>query len=248
MFSFPSTFFTNSASSPFDPDSIANFNTWWDTSQNSSLSPSSGDINAINDLKGSTNTTQTIPAAKPFLVSSAFNSKDALLYNGSSDYMTFNPTSLPIGSSARSMFFVTRHDNSSVSVPFTIGNNTSGERFSLETSRTQLSASFGSSKYGTSGLTSNSGIKVDSFFLPSGGSASNVGMYRNGVNVSPSSQAGSNPAINTTSTNGFIGRYLTAAAFHNGYIAEILIYARNLTTAERLQIHDYLIAKWGIIV
>jgi hypothetical protein len=88
---------------------------------------------------------------------------------------------------------------------------------------------------------------VDTFNITSGTVTDGTAvMFTNGTQIS--TLAASN-TLDTSGTTTAIGSYRTTQAnYLNGYIGEIVVYTRVLTTAERRTVEAYLGRKWGITV
>jgi len=198
----------------------------------------------VNDKSASgNNAIQNTATNKPTIVTNAFNGKDALLLNGSDNYMTMNAALLPTGGAARSIFIVSQSTQTAQRGVFAYGTDTSRTRFTVQSSTIDTRASFGGTNRGNSGLSSITAVKVESFHSPIGGAVDSIGMYRNGVDVIPTGGSG---ILNTASSGGLLGAFTGVQLFFDGYICEVIVYERDLPSNERDQVTNYLIDKWGI--
>lgn len=225
--------------SPFSPDSIPNLEHWYDTSDNSTLTPSSGLISNWADKKGTEDAEQSTGGDQPTLEIAGQNGLDVLDMAGSKFMVTGAGSvliPLPV-----SLYFV-------ISTPVTGGGTKRPLQGNEGTFAQYLTA--GNANIWDLNMGSNIGFTeafvVGSWHIwkleiPSGGvSASmtvdniievtgNVGSTRAVDGIS----FGATNAGNDPSSNKF---------------AELLLYSRVLSGSEDAEVTTYLSDKWGIAI
>ena len=236
-------FGTFGGSVPFvDPTSIAGLQLWLDASDTATITSSAGLVSQWNDKSGNTNhATQGTGANKPTTNSRTINSKNVLDFDGTLDF--FNLTTGLNSSSGQTFFIVFSNDNVTLTRPL-IGSN---DTVAGPLVRTSTANSFGLVRPGVAVLLAGSPAisNSTSYIGVANYSTSGMDLYINGVSYGTS-------ASSTTFTNGstWIGASGAAGAtpfsYLDGVIAEIVVYANNLSTTDKNSVGNYLASKWGI--
>jgi hypothetical protein len=194
--------------------------------------------------------TQSASASRPTLVNGVINGRPVVRFDGASDFLTFN---LPVnGLSTMSLLLVaanTQNQN---------GGESGGERAALFWNET---AGWGTvfltpfqsslnSRFGTTQVENRNDylrpLSVGSRFTLSTAvkNGPTDSLYVNGTQVLNTS--GKLPTIAACQSVANVGRGYDNDTFFAGDIAEILIYNRALTVAERQQAEQLLIDKYGL--
>jgi hypothetical protein len=201
------------------------------------------------------NAVQASGGNQPTLTSNAINGEPALTFNGSSSYLSIpdNPTLRPstmtviaVASSAGTSGYThilgkPYYSSSSWNAPYL------AYELSLNPTGVPL---FSCSVAGTGGYdgTGTAVIPNQSYVLSGTYDGSTVSFCENGGPPSTTSISGAIDNGDSTTKNLVIGQASVNSPreFFNGQIAEVLIYNRALTTAERQQAEVYLADKYGI--
>jgi hypothetical protein len=196
------------------------------------------------------NATQSVGSNQPTLVNGVINGRPVVRFDGVSDFLTFN---LPVnGSSAMSLFLVaanTQNQN---------GGESGAERAALFWNEragwgtlflTPFQASV-NCRFGTTQVENRNDYlrtaPIGSAFTVSSAikNGTTDSLYVNGTQVVNAS--GKLPTIAACQDVANVGRGYNNNTFFAGDIAEILIYNRALTTAERQQAEQVLDGKYGL--
>ena len=246
------------------PQSIPNLWAWYDADDAATFSLSGNDVTQWNDKSGnSLHLSQSNSANRPERVNSAINGKSVVRFNGTSDFLQ----------SPSLQFFTANNTAKTVLIVFKTNNN-SGQKFLVNhpftgspcSSETEIGYdtgySNGSGNYAVhAGCSNATRTPADviingawnvatSQFKSAGSSPNQYAVYLNGTAMTMSSDgsgyftAGNYPTHFASMQIG--GRATQNNGYHNGDIAEILMYNRQLTVAELNQLHTYLSAKYGI--
>jgi len=223
--------------SGFNPKSISGLAMWLDAADSSTLTLDAGAVSEWRDKAIGSTFVQTTPNNRPG--QTTINGKNALLFDGSNDTLSCaNPfTTYPL-----SMFFVQRivaHTN--FGMTYTVGaennfnlrqNGTTG----LSQFQMPLTAPISSTELSTTAAQLIS-VVFESTAVNSVG-------YINNAALTITSSSFSQPTLSGTHHIG-----TRAGGFPmNGFIGEILIYSKTVSTLERSRISQYLGKKWGITV
>ena len=232
--------------SGFNPKSISGLAAWWDASDASTITTVSGVVSQWNDKSGnSLNATQTTANNRPSNSTETLNGRAVMTF-ADNDFFSFTGTAR----TDETLFCVGRANvapSGAVRTNIFVGDNASGFGLSVVTKN---DGATGTVEINLGGFTT--GTTRAAFTIASGAP------YGPGVLSCVRSSAaggilrsdGTQRATCTTS-NSFtlsrIGGVGTASPLY-GYIAEILIYSRALTTSESQRVERYLGKKWGITV
>jgi hypothetical protein len=197
-------------------------------------------VSVLADQSGNGNdVTQSITANQPTLVPNAMNGQPVVRFNGSSTYLKL-PSSL----------------NSSSALPLTFVMVTRGAT-SLQGALDSAPSLPNTFRFFSNYVELWSQSPSVTLAPPAAGAITSVISQANGsgnrlldVYLNGSEQGGGVKTGNTSPvafTNGQIGR-INTGYYYNGDIAEVLVYNRALSTAERQQVEGYLNGKYGVAV
>lgn len=246
--------------------SLKNLILWFETTSIDSFGgaePSDGDqITNWRDINPQSNSKlQTTTTSAPTYKRSCINGLPCLSFNGTANYLDtttlsrdfinsrqisafaiFMPLSLPSGNRS----FITTN-GSWVVGSFDIHIMGASFNNALRYELTGVTNSNSDTKYVTSG----SGIKANTSYVLSvidNGTTANI-YFNGGSSVGTASTTGSNAITNVYPLNiGYFNNAGNRQDFFNGYISELIIFDRALTTKERLAMESYLGKKWNIKV
>jgi len=246
--------------SGFNPKSIANLGLWLDASADSSLTFNSTTVSEWRDLSGNgRHFAQGTGASQPVANTRTQNGRRALDFQGS-QFMLGNAASLNVfrNVSGGTAFVVGKIDNivgSQVFFAASRNGSNSQARLVIDTDSAASSWRAGGRRLdadGFAGVTSagswDTNVNVLTGVLDYGNS--DAFLYENGtlLNSNTSFQANGNTS-DTDSDAVYIGATGGGlVSFLDGVIAEIILYQRALSAAERQRVERYLGRKWGITV
>jgi hypothetical protein len=234
------------------PTDIAGCVGWWDSSDLSAMrqnSDGTGVVAAGDPVgywadKSSTGAHVTgSGSARPTLSATGFNSRQALVFNGSSTNLSRGSYTSQSGLSAMTRIAVCAHTTNTVAMMTRVtasGNfgfmyANSGARSSVDND----AANFGTFQVGATSIIP-AGLYADSY------SNSAISFYSSGLGIVGTL----NGTIPATSASGsatlHIGSNSGVNFFWNGPIAEYIVFNRALTRAELARVESYLATKWGI--
>lgn len=248
----------------FNPQSIAGLELWLDASTISTITQDGTSVTAWASRSGSLSVTQSVTNNAPTYESSVsgLNSKPALLFDGTNDIL-LNTTSglLAAGEPAMTLFVAHR--------PSTIGNNCVFDiaqgasyagtgtirRFLSSANYSQAGRAYFA--FGTRDFLYNNsqtlanvaaihGIVVAAGDVSS--AAPNPVYYKNGTSSAPTNTVATGDVTFTPSRFSVGSSSQGASEFYSGHIAEVLLYNKALSDAERLSVERYLGSKYGITV
>lgn len=228
------TYLDNKWGIGFSPLSIGGLHLWLDASDSSTITSSGGKVSKWDDKSGSSrDAIQGTGAKQPTTNATTQNGRNTLDFDGSSDYMisTYGITL----AQPTTIFFVGK-----------LADTNGGDYFVdgiIVSQRQLLFALSGTLTYGFySGNTVDSGVAITTNYtlqtVEYNGASSK--MYIDG-NLAVTGDAFGLPATGLT-----IGSDVTNGFFFQGSIAEIIIYDRILSTAERQAVDNYVNNKWSI--
>lgn len=233
--------------SGFDPRRIAGLRLWLDPSQASSVTLDTG-ISQINDLSGNGNhATQSTGADQPTYTNTR-NARSVMTFNGTSQNLVFASgavMNLPL-----SAFCVILTPTSANATRYIIARQNSGtnggvlvRQHDFPVERLEINVIDAASPFPSASIARGSGWGI----LEATATTSDATVARNGgASVVTSGISGFS---NDATMAARIGRRPDAASgYWDSQIAEILVYGRDLTTAERSRIRTYLSKKWDIAV
>lgn len=200
-----------------------------------------------NDKSGNgNNATQSTSTQRPVLAAKG----TALVpsFDGSNDYLTLNPASLPQGTSASTQFgAISLDDPAPTSTGYTWalswGNSTAG----------QGRGAFGKTHM-TSALaaTVQATLDVADGTWPAGGATAVVSSYHAsatlGVARNGRPYVSGAVTFNTGSTIASVGRQVTGTEWWYGSTSELIVFSKTLTATERRAMDEYLARKWSTTI
>ena len=223
--------------SGFNPKSIAGLFAWWDATDSSTYTLSTG-VSSWRDKVAGTAATQDVGANQPLL--STINGKTAFVYEQGDLLMA---SGLSYSITAQSTFAVVQVDTA-----------TGFGRIVAQESETE------NANYLALLLTNPPAFTMGSYFA--GGFRSGVGItqsagligesHHNGTAVTcvanGTSGVSFSAALSFTPTKIALGNSAAAGASLIGKIGEVLIWNRAMTATEIVTVRKYLSKKWGIVV
>ena len=224
--------------SGFNPESISGLAMWLDAADSSTITLDAGAVSEWRDKAIGSTFVQTTPNNRPG--QTTINGRNALLFDGSNDTLScVSPfTTYPL-----SMFFVQRiiaHTN--FGMTYTVGNvNDFNLRQNGLTGQLMIQMAATAATYGHTVLSTTAAQLISVVYEST--FANSVG-YLNNAALTPSGGTFSQPTLSGTH---YIGTRDGGFPM-NGYIGEILIYSKTVSTLERSRISQYLGKKWGITV
>lgn len=245
----------------FTPRSIANLTGWYDAADASSYTATSGQISQWQDKSGAGNhITQGTANNRPTLFTSSgdtqsstastINGRQSLFFDGANDFLSTTAT-VTSGQSRTVLAIATRSDNSTFGTLAAFGTVEIGAN---STARWLCRyGATGQSVVGGDSVNSNQSISaVQSAWLSphisvwsQDSNTRNLTYIVNGESLTVSG----NPTAAQSSFAGLAVGRMTRSDFpqyFGGHVGEILIYDRELTTAQRQNLEGYLAWKWGL--
>lgn len=221
----------------FNPKSISGLAMWLDAADSSTITLDAGAVSEWRDKAIGSTFVQTTPNNRPG--QTTINGRNALLFDGSNDTLSCAD---PFTTYPLSMFFVQRivaHTN--FGMTYTVG---ADNNFNLRQNGTNGLIQF---QMPTTAPISSTAVSTTAAQLISvvfESTAVNSVGYVNNAALTITTGSFSQPTLSGTH---YIGT--RAGGFPmNGYIGEILIYSKTVSTLERSRISKYLGKKWGITV
>lgn len=210
------------------------------------MQTTSGALSKWIDFSNSSNdATQSNASNRPGLQANSLNGYYAATFNGTSQFLDLvsGLTNLTTGCS---IFAVSKPQSTGSGVMVVSGNSGPSDMVTFETNNTQSKIQAYNSTTSSNLTSPTSSVTVGKYQLLEAvhnGSGSGT-LYVNGKSVATGSLQN---LMNTTRTNNHVGADLTAAAFWQGEIAELLIFAKGLPAADRSNVEAYLLAKYQIV-
>lgn len=216
--------------------------TWYDSSGNTPLNPMT--------------LTQGTSGYRPLYMATGMNNLPALKFDGVDDYLSNTILNFPYNDYSIFMVFNTLDSSTFIDL-MSIKNTSSGWGLLIETQASNIFRTLHRFPYSTTS------INNDDFSSSTGQFSTNKKYVLSYIRNSTSSPTDSTVRLNGSSiiTNtpiraGFDGSDLYfcvsslsgTGRYFNGYISEIIIYSRTLSTQERQDIESYLGQKWGVAV
>jgi len=225
----------------FSPKSISNCQLWMDAADISTMTIATGSISQWNDKSGNGYSFSNNATLTPWNYGSSYY--PTITYGGLNklNVVTFNTQSLgcvdvfPSGNAQSFSIFL-------VGTSF-MGRGEDGYGGGWSVSIPDYLGSIVLVANGAAGYTMTNGSGLLNYLELSQSSTSVINTYNSGSLVQ--SQSVGNYTLRTSSIGLEIGR--RSGYYKNGYIAEILIYTRVLSTTERQTVESYLAQKWGLL-
>ena len=224
------------------PSRISGLTAWYDASDLSTITSSSGAVSQWDDKSGNGNhATQPTGGSQPTTGTVSVNSFNAIDFNGTSHNMIL-PSGLYSVPNGDNTIFVVQKIDATAATQYSIALDGAGnERLRVcpvDTSNPTMSASNFNQTSSVSNLNVTLSTTVPRILCS----------VRNGVAVDISADSlfgTAQPAVSFTATSGRIGSSCADLSFLNGVICEVYIYSRALTNAEMNIVGRYLEDKWG---
>ena len=221
----------------FNPKSISGLAMWLDAADTSTITLDAGAVSEWRDKAIGSQFVQTTPNNRPG--QTTINGRNALLFDGSNDTLQ---CSNPFAAYPFSMFIVQRVvAYTNFGMHYAIGSSTNFNLRQFSTAGNIEVEAPGGFARSTAALFSTTAAQLMSLVYDS--TAANSVLYQDNTSVATSA-ALSQPTLSGTH---FIGTRNGGLPF-NGYIAEILVYSKTVSTLERATISQDLGKKWGITV
>jgi len=224
---------------------------WLDADDSESFVLTGSDVDLWNDKSGNNNdAVQEVSSNKPAKVNGVQNGKPVVRFDGSDDNMALSDLLIPNNVTA---FFVTRNSEQS--------SGGSAHRSVLASEDDPYQANgkgygFGYSRSDVDGFRVALGDGTENDLVTSSKTSTEnmeiVSFIKNGANAEIWRNQVSDVTGTLTRTSDFSTGYRLGAdinsseRFYDGDVAEIIIYDRVLSDAEKLQVESYLEDKWGI--
>lgn len=186
--------------------------------------------------------TQGIAANRPTLTASSVNGRSALVFDGSNDNLA-KSSGYTAQNGLAGLTRILVGSSTGATISTTTGSAGAGPAFQLFGNPQQIYT------YSTASVNvrANGTMSLRAYASVFNGSTTSLNIYFNNALQSIAAASGTIGA--TTGTGGtvlHIGSNGGANNFHNGPIAEYLIYSRALSALELTAIHNYLKKKWGL--
>lgn len=234
--------FTGGAPTPFTPLAVSGLKLWLDASDTSTIS--TGTTFTWSDKSGyGNNAIQSTAASQPITGTRTLNGLNTLDFDGTNDKLSLPSALHNIAQGNNTVFIVAATDNATKTAQYILsGTNSSSSRYRISylssggqfevlngTTSTPASHTVNANAHILTLMRSNTYLygAVDGTIVPSSTTSGNS----NGLDQLALGTQGNN------TSNAFDGR-----------MAEVLIFDRNLKSAEANQVMNYLSAKWGISV
>lgn len=240
----------------FSPLDLPNLNGWWDASDATTITASSGSVSQWDDKSGNGyHLVQAVAASQPTTGTATQNSRNVLVFNGTNDTLRrTTPTDLGRNVSSMTAYIVARYSSlSSTSVAFAFATA------SAYTGRLAFQgSSAGKAEVGGRSLDSDSFVAASSsatlstanHYLVTGVyDIANTDLYLylgSSLQATNTSYQTATTTSNTASATLAVGASAAQTGFMNGQIAEILVYHAAHDATTRAQVWDYLNTKWGL--
>ncbi|MEL6252401.1 MAG: T9SS type A sorting domain-containing protein [Bacteroidota bacterium] len=182
----------------------------------------------------------------PNYYTNQYNGNAAVFFNGSNDNLSLTPTQLPTGTSARTYIFIAESIETSNQNLMDHGlGGASGARVTITHMDTESSLAVNGHRWG-SNFTSNTDLRISTFDLAASSTSNQINIYTNAGGLTESNLAGSSQSVNTGTTYAHIGTSNSGSSYFSGDITEIIIFDKQLNSAEFIILHNYLAAKYDI--
>jgi hypothetical protein len=215
---------------------------------------SGSNVTAWQDMAGINNASQSTSTKQPAFTSNAVNGLPAITFDGTSDYLQLASGFGSSWSSGLSVFIVTKPTAVASNATFLdLGNGTlsSPNNNILLYQPTTNGLTLKNYDISTpSSVTSSSAITVNQYQLieaTQNGSTTGI-IYTNGILGNTGTVATPRTATRSTNILGASNATTGPANFFQGEIAEVLIYNKQLSAADRIALETYLFRRYGLAV
>lgn len=249
--------------SAFSPTQIANLKAWWDPSDTTTITASSGKVSQMNDKSGNGwNLTQSTDAFRPITGTRTINSLNVIDFVDANDSLRTGTAAdwKFLGNSTSSIFMIVRFDSLAArNFILSTGDNptaNTGWLFSALVTTGNIDHVVGGTtsqsilnRPGT-GYAINTNYYLTILTDPTNGTAAD----RSKVYINAGAANAANTLTQATSTTdpqiplslGATGGQDPDTLAINGVIGEVIIYTGILSAGDQTKVKDYLAAKWGI--
>ena len=235
------------------PKQISNCIAWFDGNDSGTMTLSSNIASAWADKSGNNNTLNSaqlsnLPAGgfSPLYTANAVNGLGSVYFDGSNDYMFVN-SGIGLASAVGYTSFVVLSPRYLNAQQVTVGlQNSSGTYdflawwLSLDTFR----IAFDGGGNGQTNTTSRNDNRPIIHSIVRNGTSANA--YLNGLQYATNATVASTVNSGVARLGVGAGTYLNGTDPYKGYVCEIIIYNRALSSTERFQVNNYLANKWRI--
>ena len=211
------------------PTEISGCVGWWDASDAASITQSVGLVSQWNDKSTAGNHATASSTARPTTGTRSLNGKNVLDFDGTANAMA---TSLA-DAATQTVLFVAVSDVASGGRVWSYGTTNRGVFSDSGTWAFWRQQTSGPISFGATASATSPSVACALFT-----SNSSLTTFGNGA------QGTTNDPVDSSGATFNIGKESTS--FHNGYIAEIVIYDTALSTADRARVEAYLAQRWGI--
>jgi hypothetical protein len=223
----------------FNPRQLSNLLAWYDASDATTITESSGNVSQWDDKSDNANhATQGTGGIQPETDVNTQNGKNVLLFDGD-DYMLMPSGVYSVMNGANTMFVVSRSDNANVQdsiLNWDAGSTVGGLRYKA----TAGSIEFSNGVF--AGVTSTGNTETNFNIIMGRRSGTTAAISINGA-----TETTNTTAVNAASTRASIGTFGAGGADTlTGDIAEIIIYNASLSASDISLVNTYLSNKWGI--
>jgi hypothetical protein len=234
------------------PSSISGLAMWLDPSDASTVTQSAGLVSQLSDKSGNGgNAIQPKASMRPSLAPKALNGRAAIAF-GAAKTVTGLTSAQGSFSSTISTFVVASLNPAGI-VPqrllgLGLGVTTGADTLMLVANVGATNGAFIANCSSAEGTLTNAGLNAPEFDIPTTAAlleATDDGIalipYHDGISQQPRNGAA---LARSGYTLGF--NHVASGQFWTGLIAEVIVYDRTLTTAERQRVEGYLAWKWGL--
>lgn len=206
------------------------------------VTSSSGSVSKWDDVSGSgNNATQSVSGNRPTFAANSVNGFPAVTF-ASSQYFAL-PAGFSDFTGGASIFVILRPTSVAAGARILdLGNGTASNNLQLQEPSTNGAALYAFNGSGSTNVTASSALNLSQFQLLEAvhnGSASGT-IFTNAVSQATNSL---NNFLNVTRSNNFIGQASGGGNNYIGQIAELMLFNRGLTSAERAAVEAYLINR-----
>lgn len=244
-------------SSKVAPSQISNLNLWYDASVATATTfnpvpANGGAVSAWLDKQATgRDANQNTGTRQPIWRSNQQNSLGTIQFDGSNDVLTLNPVSWALSLPGQTTYIVVKPTTLS-GIPRIIQTNTGGFQFFWDTYWGIETAS-GRAKSANTGNTTNyiyMGMIFDGSHTDANTTTQNnlrLQFRINGVKQTLTFSSNVGTATSASANTLYVGADASPAANpFAGYIGELLLWNRTLSTTEITNVESYLSTKWGI--
>ena len=222
---------------------------WYSPSSTFSPSNASGTlITQWGDLSNANhNLNSTGGPEKPRISGNTQNGLLSVQYDGTSDYETINPFTQIGGASGVTIFLVCKF-NATGGTQVVTSTSTGGSQLAISGATSRYNLTFASGIGTDTGSTVDTNFHIHTMaFNGSGIGNSDRLIYRRDKVQRTLGYTGTVGTVTGAGTIFSLGATTVPSNFFNGYVGELIIYTRALTTVEIQSTENYLSNKWAII-